>query len=149
MRSVGQAGSFGLVFRSQTAKNHNGRYIFRIRPAGLFHLVIWSQNQINDTILISWTDSPAINTGETLHLLQLIAQEPQITLLANGQQLESVVDDVPDQGPVGVGAYQEGPVAASNLKVQTLPYPLGSRNRAKCGRNPRKRAEPAFFRGFR
>jgi hypothetical protein len=119
MRSIGNTGVYGVVFRGKHSPPTF--YIFQLNLAGQYQLIKWSQTQDQNDILIPWTTSDAIKKDQATNELKVLAQESQITLYVNNQQLASIADKSLTNGVAGPVAAEQGHVAVSFVKVWELP----------------------------
>jgi len=90
MRLVGSNGAYGILFR-RSVSPPNMAYVFEIHPDGKYQLLLVGQNQTN-SVVIPWTESPAIQQGGVTNLLGVTAQGECLTLLVNGSQLTSFTE---------------------------------------------------------
>jgi hypothetical protein len=118
MRSVIDSGAYGLAIRGQG--NPRTFLIFGISTKGQYQVLKWSVGSPVTTVK-PLTDSTAIKKGQATNLLQVIAQGQQIALSANGEQLVSITETTLTEGAVGLIVYEQGHVAASNLRVWAQP----------------------------
>lgn len=110
--------SFGQVFRFQDEKNF---YTFEISSDGYYTV-----NKYEDGVwsnLIDWTASPLINQGQARNQISTIIQGNYYTFLINGVQVDSMTQDGPADGGVGLiaSSYAEPNVdiGFDNVLVRT------------------------------
>ena len=118
IRSVGNLGSYGVMFRENT--DVNATYILQVRATGDFRVMLWSGIAANKE-LVPWTSSAAIHKGSALNLLQVIGRGTHFILLANGQELASLDDDTLADGWTGVVAMDGGHAAVKSVSIWKLP----------------------------
>ena len=116
MRSVSDTGSYGVFFRGADAPICC--YIFRVRPAGDFQLLIAGGK---DAVLWPWTASTAVHKGGAVNVLQVQAQGSRIILFANGEELASLDNGVLSEGSIGLVTSEDSHAAGSSLKIWELP----------------------------
>ena len=128
-RNVGQELNqiYGLVFLSQSSWN---KYAFWLHPtSGTYSLRKWegSENQGSQIAIVDWTESSAINRGNTTNTLRVVARSTEIRLYANGELLSTVDGATPVPGQIGLSATNfraSGPDGAEvyfdNFKVHSL-----------------------------
>jgi hypothetical protein len=119
MRSIGNDGAYGVVFRGRSQPATF--YIFQLRPTGRYQLIKWSQIPEQNEELIPWTTSDAIRKGDEPNELKVVAQGPVIALYVNDEKLAGITDNSLTGGEVGPVATHEGHAAVSYLKVWELP----------------------------
>jgi hypothetical protein len=90
IRLVGANGAYGILFR-RSVSPPNMAYVFEIHPDGKDRLFLAGQNQTN-SVVIPWTESPAIQQGGVANLLGVTAQGNCLTLLVNGSTLTSFTE---------------------------------------------------------
>ncbi|MEM7346074.1 MAG: FHA domain-containing protein [Chloroflexota bacterium] len=107
--------SYGLMFRLQDLNNY---YRFDVSNEGFYLFSKFDEGEW--LTLIDWTASPYINSDET-NLLKVSALGPNITLWANGQQLDSLTDESFTHGNFGffAGTFEQSNIWVSfdNIKV--------------------------------
>lgn len=110
--------SFGQVFRFQDQKNF---YTFEISSDGYYTVNKYEDGVWNN--LIDWTASPLINQGQAHNQISTIIQGNYYTFLINGVQVDSMTQDSPVEGGVGViaSSYAEPDVniGFDNVLVRT------------------------------
>lgn len=114
---------YGVIFRYIDDQNF---YFFGISAGGYYSL--WKRENDAWTILIDWTASDALTTGEQASnrlgiLVRATDQGQQIALLANDTVLEALLDDTFTEGQIGLatGTFDEAgiEVAFDNLSLWT------------------------------
>jgi len=92
----GEANTYGLIFRYIDPNNY---YRFDVSGDGYFLLTKFHDEEW--TTLVDWTQSDALNQGQSTNVLKISAFGPKITIYANGQELASVSDGDFLQGNFG------------------------------------------------
>jgi hypothetical protein len=116
LTSGSQDSHFGVMCR-HTA-NWDNFYYFAISADGyyaIFRRVDGGDIEIITGDKSQMTPSAAIKTGEQDNHLLAVCQEDKLSLYANGQLLETVIDETHVQGDVGVGA---GSGSVGNIRIQ-------------------------------
>jgi hypothetical protein len=124
-------GVYGVVFRIQppvAGATTFERYNFTVTPEGFYSLNLIKTDG-TATIVAPRTASPAINKGDGVNQLTVIARGTQLTLAINGQTIGTFSGPV--IGPGGVGVYVGNPpnstapagmeAGFSNLRIATAP----------------------------
>jgi len=94
---VGPTGKYGIIW----GKDGDNYYVFTISSDGRFRL----RKQVNDvwqTNLVSWTNSPAIKRGTGSNQLKVIVIGNSITLIANDKVLATVKGSSFGPGKIGL-----------------------------------------------
>jgi len=92
------AQAYGLLFRFQDNANFYG---FLVDPVGGDY-ALYAREGGSWRVIVGWTVSSAIHTGETANQLRAVCQGSQITLYVNGHQLTTVADAAFDEGRLGL-----------------------------------------------
>jgi hypothetical protein len=95
-------GSAALMFGM--TPDASGFYIFGVTRDGRYAL--YRRVSGSWFPLVSWTASPAVNTGETSNHLMVVQQAGQVSLYANGTELTTVLTSPAPSGRLGL--YAEG-----------------------------------------
>jgi hypothetical protein len=116
-------GRYGLVFRLVDNDNY---YLYRVDNKACCRRSKLVKDE--SEMLIGWTHSPHIGTGDSVHRLSVVARGQEVSLYVNGQLLETVADGLFEQEELGlavvggVGSYEDPPVeiAFDNLTVWSV-----------------------------
>ena len=123
-------GGFGLIIRDQEPSSRDGVqqdghfYVLEVGDKG--EIGIWRRAGDDWVDLLPWTPSEAVHVGGAPNDLEVRATGARLTMLVNGVQVASRVDDVLAAGGVGVfvgGDSNE--VAVQHFSVRTLPDEQG------------------------
>jgi hypothetical protein len=113
-RKVGgpPGGGYGLILRDQGPGPRDGQnqtgdfYVLGVGDRG--ELGMWRRVEDAWIDLLPWTASDAVRPGGAANEITARAQGPRLTLLVNGVEVASELDDTLRQGGVGVFAGGDG-----------------------------------------
>jgi LPXTG-site transpeptidase (sortase) family protein len=137
-------GGYGLILRDQepTARDgvrQTGRYyVLEVGDRG--QIGVWRRDEDHWVELLPWTSSDVVHPGNEPNELEAWASGPRLTLLVNGVQVASRVDDALASGGVGVFVGGDGnDVALERLSVRA---PVDASRGQLFSATPTPRAEP-------
>ena len=101
---------YGVVFRTQ---NDDSFYRFLVTGQGEYAIQKRSNGVVQ--VLQKYTKSPFINQGDVTNHLRVICKGPQVIVVCNGHQLDSIKDTTFLDGFVGVAVYTVEPPATAHF----------------------------------
>ncbi len=111
--------SYGVLFRY--GLDGDEFYVFAVSGSGSYFLGIDGAKHANPDIIVDWTESSAINKGQQLNHIKVVAVGGNIQYYVNDQLLGEAKDERLTTGTVGffAGSTDEGGVQVSfdNLKI--------------------------------
>jgi len=129
-RKVGgpSGGGYGVIVRDQEPASRDGvrqsgrYYVLEISDRG--EIGVWRREEDHWVDLLPWTPSDSVNRGGTSNEVEVLTSGSRLTLLVNGVQVTSQVDDALPGGGVGVFVGGDGnEVALERFVVQAPAVP--------------------------
>lgn len=93
-------GHFGLLCRYRSSRDF---YYFAITGDGYYAILRVQDGELEVLTGAGFLPTQAVQTGGEANRIRAICQEDHLTLVVNGQELDTVIDDAFSRGDVGLG----------------------------------------------